>query len=478
MPCGIYPGYDLSDDWRINLHNNNLFFAGQGGYHQNDVGIGYECPPNNYLCAKLNVVETANNDTNSTACHSVAGFFENSSTSDSLFAQGVIGYTSMNTYNSFGVTGQAKGKARLNVGVVGVAEAGGYNIGVYGGVPPNIHPDSLWYTWTNWAGFFNGPVFSTVDFFHPSDSILKKDVMQISNSLRIIDSLKPRAFYYDTTFTKSKGLVLSGAKGYGFLAQEVQRQLPELVVETTKPPQYDISGNEIYPAFTFKSLNYDGFTGIIVQAIKDLDSLHNDLSERVTKMDTTHINFGAPCDSSALKSNLATNWKVGLNDKNLYFTGQGGERVNNLAIGYNSGATLLGKLNVKQTVTDTSWVYDRSITANFSNFASGYESYGLIADVDSSAAELSIGGLFTATSPNSVGNIGLIAIGSNGTDFSVSAEFVGDVIVVGGVLETSDSILKKNITPLGNAMSIIKQLKPIMMNLLVISTSFHKILEE
>ena len=60
---------------------------------------------------------------------------------------------------------------------------------------------------------------------NPSDARLKKDVVGIGFGLQEILSLRPVSFVWDTPTSDSSKL------SYGFIAQEVQTVIPELVSE-------------------------------------------------------------------------------------------------------------------------------------------------------------------------------------------------------------------------------------------------------
>ena len=67
-------------------------------------------------------------------------------------------------------------------------------------------------------------------------------------------------------------MVLPSGKQWGLIAQDVEPILPELVSTVEHPAQYDSLGNLEYAAFTFKTLNYQAFTGILIQAVKEQNS--------------------------------------------------------------------------------------------------------------------------------------------------------------------------------------------------------------
>jgi hypothetical protein len=84
---------------------------------------------------------------------------------------------------------------------------------------------------------------SAVDFNSLSDVTLKENIVPLNNSLDIISNLNPVSFDWKDIDKKS----------FGFIAQEVEKILPEIVVETQGK----------------KSLSYLQIIPLLVEAIKD-----------------------------------------------------------------------------------------------------------------------------------------------------------------------------------------------------------------
>jgi hypothetical protein len=211
LPCNsALPQWNLTHDWRVGLGDANtgynLLFDGQFGNETSHVGIGYGC--NDEIWSKLQVLQTKSYTTSfSNDRRSCAGVFISVPDIDCKFSIGVIGWAQKHATTSIGVAGVAVDNSAASNNI----------IGIYGTAIPNpIMPDPNDPLITkSWAGFFNGPVYSSVDFY-PSDSIIKTGISSISKSLEIIDSLKPKIFYFDTTFSNNKGLSLSANRQYGF----------------------------------------------------------------------------------------------------------------------------------------------------------------------------------------------------------------------------------------------------------------------
>ncbi len=269
--CSPYaPTILTTSDAILDLSSNNLYFKGQYSGEKSNVAIGLGCEYP--LMSKLTVYQTKT--TNGTVGDiSCAGIF--------------VSDPDLNICDiSIGTWGMARHGGKYNVGLYGLTSSNGQNPDSYGVLGlSNPIPTPITGTTNSWAGYFNGAVFATYDFFSPSDSILKTGTTPMSKGLEIIDSLKPKTFYFDTAFANAKGLYLPGNKQYGFLAQDVQQILPEFITEVTNPPQFDTAGNEIHPAFTFKALNYNGFIGILTQGIKDLDSISDNQASRIDTLE-------------------------------------------------------------------------------------------------------------------------------------------------------------------------------------------------
>lgn len=149
---------------------------------------------------------------------------------------------------------------------------------------------------TNWAGYFDGDVFingqgtGSLGQFYASDNSIKTNISNISNVLSILNQVPVKSFYYDTL--NSHNLKLSASKQYGVIAQDIESILPELVSETTKPADYDTLGNIINPAFTYKTVNYNAFIGLLIKSTQEQqsqlnskDSAINSLNDRLIALE-------------------------------------------------------------------------------------------------------------------------------------------------------------------------------------------------
>jgi hypothetical protein len=178
-------------------------------------------------------------------------------------ANGVLG--------SFGVSCTATGSVN-NVGLRAfITNSGTFNAAVYGSSLGNGFPSGFYAGYFDGAAYVNGNLdvngVVSASNVSPSDAGLKTDVNPIVNALDIVNALQPKSFYFDTL--NAYGFHFSGQKSYGFIAQEVETILPELVGEETKKAGHDSLGNMVSAAYDYKTLNYDAFIGILTKAVQE-----------------------------------------------------------------------------------------------------------------------------------------------------------------------------------------------------------------
>ena len=151
----------------------------------------------------------------------------------------------------------------------------------------------------NYAGFFDGDVVKTGTDNFTSDVNLKQNIQPIINATAIIDQLSPKNFYFNPAVHPN--MVLPSGKQWGLIAQDVEPILPELVSTVEHPAQYDSLGNLEYAAFTFKTLNYQAFTGILIQAVKEQNSKIDSLQ---ISNDSLHLSIDSLINVNNNQDNL------------------------------------------------------------------------------------------------------------------------------------------------------------------------------
>ncbi|MDB5050048.1 MAG: hypothetical protein JWO30_3119 [Fibrobacteres bacterium] len=172
----------------------------------------------------------------------------NPSAADKIGVQGVsvptgyygIGVKGMGGY--MGVYGQSL-VSTPNTGVgnrfglYGQADYGAYNYGTYtyatGTTGANYGVYAVASGVNSRAGYFAGDLEYTGALVHTSDRKLKKNIVDMKNSLAIINRLSPKE--YDYRSDEFPAMHLPKGHQTGLVAQDVEEALPELVREATMP---------------------------------------------------------------------------------------------------------------------------------------------------------------------------------------------------------------------------------------------------
>lgn len=153
----------------------------------------------------------------------------------------------------------------------------GAKYGIYSTVPTT---NANWY-----AGYFNGNVQITGSLTVASDASKKTNVKAIEGAVSLVQQIDGKSYDFIADGTNN----FSTGKQYGFLAQELQRVLPELVKDIEAPgaPE-EVTKTELLPvgddgreenvttsefgegqSENYKSVNYIGLIPILVEAIKE-----------------------------------------------------------------------------------------------------------------------------------------------------------------------------------------------------------------
>ncbi|HKK38736.1 MAG TPA: tail fiber domain-containing protein [Cryomorphaceae bacterium] len=137
------------------------------------------------------------------------------------FAEGLSVVVENSNNLALGIYCKSEGNENTieNIAVSGEARQGSENIGIYSYAPMGNQ---------NFAGYFEGDVLTTNPVII-SDETVKSNISPLLNSYDILSALNPVKF----NFSDHEFITLSSELQYGFIAQEVQEILPEIVSEMT-----------------------------------------------------------------------------------------------------------------------------------------------------------------------------------------------------------------------------------------------------
>lgn len=272
------PQVPVSSDYEIALDSANYYFSKQGN-SINAVGIGLPCGTP-ILFSRLQVLQSSPNPLFNPGI-SIAGQFNNT-------AGGIL---------AIGTYGDATGSANQHIGGYFSASGGSNNnFGVYCTAPvvpptPGNPSDNL-ALYADGDAYVSGIAFISQPAQIVSDQLFKTNVDSIQDAMGIINQLQPKTYEYDTSF--GSRIHFQQGTQYGLIAQEVESVLPDLVMESTIPAEFDSLGNVVNPAIPYKSLNYNAFIAILMKGmqeqnkqISEKDSTINVLEEQVEQQDST-----------------------------------------------------------------------------------------------------------------------------------------------------------------------------------------------
>lgn len=167
--------------------------------------------------------------------------------------------TDNDSYLSYGLYGYASG-------------ASNNNYGVYAYAP----------TSSGYAGYFSGNTYATGSY-QTSDARLKSNVIEVQNGLGTIMKLRPKSYEYKRE--EFDFMNLPEGIQHGFLAQDMEKLLPELVNDSFQAYDKARSDTEEGQGFHFKALNYTGLIPIMVSAMQEQQEVIETQEARIKSLE-------------------------------------------------------------------------------------------------------------------------------------------------------------------------------------------------
>jgi hypothetical protein len=134
------------------------------------------------------------------------------------------------------------------------------------------------------GSYFRYPSYSSTEIFFIStgglystqticsDSRIKTEVETIENALEIVKKLEPVEFNWNDVYLTMRGsLPAEKHHAIGFIAQEVQTYLPELV--------------RVNPNTGYYEINYGTLNSILVEAIKEQQVFIEDINTQIVELE-------------------------------------------------------------------------------------------------------------------------------------------------------------------------------------------------
>jgi hypothetical protein len=133
----------------------------------------------------------------------------------------------------------------------------------------------------NFSSLGTGTVYSnsgTLTNTNPSDSSLKNTIKPLGYGLSEVLKLQPKTFYYNSDKAKT-------SLKYGFIAQEVQKIMPDVVREFNTYKTVDSAGNKVEQVVKKLGLESDGIYVTLVKAIQEQQVIIDDLKKRILALE-------------------------------------------------------------------------------------------------------------------------------------------------------------------------------------------------
>jgi hypothetical protein len=142
----------------------------------------------------------------------------------------------------------------------------------------------------DYAGYFSGNVFISGTLTAASDAAKKQNIEPLQGALAIVSQLDAKTYDY----IQDANMALPTEHQFGFLAQDLEKVLPQLVKEVENPAAPiqsheegdgtelpSESGPQEYE--TVKSVNYIGLIPVLVKAMQEQQTLIEEQSEMLIK---------------------------------------------------------------------------------------------------------------------------------------------------------------------------------------------------
>lgn len=266
------PFWDIAARCDTNLANGqlNFYYSGVGDIVSvnarrrvgiNDASPGWPLEINgNGQARTINVYNTLPSTTTSSFNYGVIANLQQSNHSGFPRLYNIYGYsTDSDAYISYGVYGYATNASNFNYGVYGVAP-----------------------TTTGYAVYGSGNMYCTGQYL-PSDRKLKRINRSYSEGLRTVMDLRPTQYEYDRNTYDFMNL--PEGEQYGFIADEVQGVLPNLVKRSFQGYDEPTSDTHEGQGVEFDAINYTSLIPILVSAVQEQQVQIEALQKRIQELE-------------------------------------------------------------------------------------------------------------------------------------------------------------------------------------------------
>jgi hypothetical protein len=145
-----------------------------------------------------------------------------------------------------------------------------------------------------------------------SDLKLKKDIADFPNAMDMISKLKPKTYFFKTN--EYAKLNLSAKKQYGFIAQELEEVMPELVTTSTEVVIDNTDGER--KTEEIKAINYGELIPVLVKALQEQELRLKKQEQQISELKESVINLSKE-KAENLNSGSKANLNINLNNEQI-----------------------------------------------------------------------------------------------------------------------------------------------------------------
>lgn len=134
-----------------------------------------------------------------------------------------------------------------------------------------------------WAGYFSGNVYVSGTFTQTSDASRKTNIEPLSGALGVISQLDAKTYDY----IMDDDLNLPTEKQYGFIAQDLEKVLPEIVKEVDVISNPESEDEDAEPVINgqIMSVNYIALVPILVKGMQEQQQIIDAQQKRIEALE-------------------------------------------------------------------------------------------------------------------------------------------------------------------------------------------------
>ena len=210
-------------------------------------------------------------------------------------------------------------------------------------------------------------------YYQASDSKLKKNINDFTSGLSIINQLKPKTYYYNAD--KYNALGLNKSLNYGFLAQDLEKVVPEMVTTQKALVSKDANGRHYEE---IKLVSNMTLIPILTKAVQEQQAQIDDLKAMVEKLTQSLAAVTGTQDNAVASVNVSSA-TLGQNIPNPL---NGSTNIRYSVPSTSSSAQLIITDNTGKTIKQIqlSKTTAGSVNIDASSLSSGTYNYSLIVD--------------------------------------------------------------------------------------------------